>query len=650
MKTTFSLRGFFAACLVFACSLTATATVYLNENFDGYTVGNLSGQGSWSVVTGTTDPIQATADNLSLAGYADAVTGGKAAYVKRNTSVTTGEDLRKDFSTSTAGKSFYVSFLVNVTERGKEAAFFTLIDNKLNSVSKAINPRLYVIASPIEDNANQFHFSIGKSNESGGNVVSTETAFNLNTTYLVVLKYQVVEGTLNDILDLFVLSTASNQEPKNSAATATGGTDVSSEGCAGVQLRQHANHDGSKHSATAIVDAIRVADTWAELFPDAGDITPPTPTPVIKVSDTDDLFSASYIFAPDKYTEPFTISATDLTGDITLSSSNPAFAVPATISKEAAMAEGGAEVSITLTTTAAGAYATSIQLASEGAETKTITVSCYASPTVDNIAAWKAYNALDAENNILARLKQAVTITQIYKRNDLIQWVVQDASGALFVSDDEYALLIPDTYTIGDQIPSLVLLAYDGVLYMGAAPAAATGNAPLVPTVVTLEEWDADKAKYCGMLIRVNGVELAPKAGEETFEYPKQYAFHQGTLEGFTSLFADSELIGTSLPTSTIDIIGIARNKNTLLLSPRMPADIFPSSTTALPTTSSNQLWVANGALHLESANAMQVEVLNVAGQTIVSETFSAGVHTITLDNGMYIVKTNNTTQKIIIR
>lgn len=57
-----------------------------------------------------------------------------------------------------------------------------------------------------------------------------------------------------------------------------------------------------------------------------------------------------------------------------------------------------------------------------------------------------------------------------------------------------------------------------------------------------------------------------------------------------------------------------------------------------------------DGAIAVTVADASRVEVYNVAGQQLANETVEAGSHNLPFAAGLYIVKVNNTTVKVIVK
>ncbi|MBR5170633.1 MAG: C10 family peptidase [Muribaculaceae bacterium] len=112
--------------------------------------------------------------------------------------------------------------------------------------------------------------------------------------------------------------------------------------------------------------------------PPSGQVT----TPELTVNPTSLSFTGSQV--GQTYTKTFTVTGTDLTGNVTISSSNSVYTVsPATLT--AAQAQAGATVTVTYKPTTAGTQTANITVASSGAESKTVTVSGTATtvPTIN---------------------------------------------------------------------------------------------------------------------------------------------------------------------------------------------------------------------------------------------------------------------------
>ena len=97
-----------------------------------------------------------------------------------------------------------------------------------------------------------------------------------------------------------------------------------------------------------------------------------TTTPVLTVNPTSLNFTDCT--TGETYTKTFTVSGTDLRGDVTISSSNTSFTVsPSTLT--AAQAQAGATITVTYKPTYSGTQNGTITVASSGAESQTVSVS-----------------------------------------------------------------------------------------------------------------------------------------------------------------------------------------------------------------------------------------------------------------------------------
>ena len=101
-------------------------------------------------------------------------------------------------------------------------------------------------------------------------------------------------------------------------------------------------------------------------------------TPVLTVNPTSLTFTGAQ--TGETYTQTFTVTGTDLRGDVTVSSNSGTFAVsPTTIT--AAQAAAGATVTVTYNPTSSGTQTGTITVSSSAAESKTVSVSGTATTT-----------------------------------------------------------------------------------------------------------------------------------------------------------------------------------------------------------------------------------------------------------------------------
>jgi len=279
----------------------AAPTMFWEENF-AYTVGTTVASNGWTAHNGagTASPL-VDAQNLAYAGYIPSL-GGSA----RTTGVT-GEDISRGFTQQTSG-DIYVAWLMDMTSlpNTTQDYNFHLGDAAVLTGGTNFRGRLYV-----QRNAeNLIRFGVSKGSTSTTIIQFTDYMYAYNTTYLMVMKYKVVEGPANDEVYLWVNPVIGPTEPAHTLYIGTTDTTSDPSNLAVVAIRQSAN------TPAAYYDGIRVTNDWAMLW--SGE-TPPTP--VISVTGTPDyLYSiagsptdpgevASYQLAGDNLVGPITVNA-----------------------------------------------------------------------------------------------------------------------------------------------------------------------------------------------------------------------------------------------------------------------------------------------------------------------------------------------------
>lgn len=644
MKKRF-LPHIFLSCMASVFAFTANATIYFDDNFDAYNDGALYNQGGWvKYGTNSDNPIQLTATNLTYDGYQSEAMG-KAVQLQKFTDKDS-EDLQKALTTpfnpvNLDSKTFYMSFLVNVQEAGA-APFISLCDANTTFADGSTGiQKMYVFAK--ESSEGKVKFAVSKNSETA-NLSETSTEFDLNTTCLVVLKYTANPADIDDDqIDMYVNPVITSEAANSSLCTATEGSDINvTKGLASVQLRQR--RTWSIQSSAVIVDAIRIADTWNELF---GLEEPPvTDQPTLYVDETEINFG--YPFVGDELSQTINIKAEHLTGDITIGGlSGDVVASVTTISKEDAMTEAGVDVTLTLTTTQVGEFTQNLTISSEDAATLTIPVTWFANPSVANIE--DLLDAYGGENDYNTyRVESEVVVTHVYSMNGLLTMTVQDETGAMFIQD-AYEM-VTETYIVGDRLEKIsgMLTNSWGVYYFNPTiMGTATRNEPVEPQLVTLAELQANPLDYMARLVRVNDIAFASTGAFST----QQVEITQNGTTGKVGLFVDSEIIGETIPAKA-DIIGISRNATGQLITPRFKTDIIAKNapTSIDPLKVADNVWTDNGTLYLNLQEDAIVHIYNVQGKQVYGGNMAAGLNNLSLEQGIYLIKMNEITTKILIK
>ena len=249
------LKSYGAAAENIAVSGTETSsTLKMVENFD-YTIGGLTANsgGVWTENSGGgTNNIPVVAGGLTFTGYPSSGAGNQITFA------TTGQDAFRTFTTpSVTSGNLYVSFLINVqTAQAAGDYFFGFLPD--NSTSN------YTARTFIKSSGTGFVLGLSK-----GSVGANETAvygtteYSFNTTYLVVVKYSFVGGTVNDVANIFVVDGAIPvSEPGVQSVGPTVSNNADQTNLGRVAIRQ----GGAANTPTLKMSGIRVAQAWDDLF------------------------------------------------------------------------------------------------------------------------------------------------------------------------------------------------------------------------------------------------------------------------------------------------------------------------------------------------------------------------------------------------
>jgi hypothetical protein len=144
------------------------------------------------------------------------------------------------------------------------------------------------------------------------------------------------------------------------------------------------------------------------------------------------------------------------------------------------------------------------------------------------------------------------------------QKYIQDASGAILIDDDPG--VITTSYNRGDGITGMTgtLSEYGNMLQFvpvaDPGPATSSGNT-ITPAVLTVNEMINNFENYEAQLVRLRAVSF--EDGGDTFENGQVYPLYDATATGdFRTTFYDVDYIGTTIPTTPKDIVGILNSRS----------------------------------------------------------------------------------------
>lgn len=232
---------------------TAKAQVLLTEDFD-YTAGDQLTSHGWSQQGATpTNPILVHTSGLTYPGYIGAGVGNAARVIN------TGQDVYNNFATVDTNTSSAVYFAAVVYfEDVKNVLIGDYFIHFANGTETSdFRGRVFA-----RKNANDsISFGISKSGSAASAINFTPYDYPLGDTFLIVVKYEIVTGG-KDLVSLWINPTISTTEPSPNAMAADNLTGNDASAISSIQLRQ----GNATNGPTEIIDGIRVARTWTNLF------------------------------------------------------------------------------------------------------------------------------------------------------------------------------------------------------------------------------------------------------------------------------------------------------------------------------------------------------------------------------------------------
>ena len=191
---------------------TGNAQVLLYEGFN-YAVGDSLPMHGWTGINNG-DKVFVTSGSLSYTGFAPSV-GNKISFDGA------GRDFQKTFTSQAAG-IVYMSFIFQVTDASllDTVTYFTGV----GASSLTFGSTVWIRKSGIG-------FNIGFNARSTVAYNSWDnTVYDFNTPILIVVSYQIVSGTTNDIANMWINPNASSfgatTEPTPTITITNGGTDL----------------------------------------------------------------------------------------------------------------------------------------------------------------------------------------------------------------------------------------------------------------------------------------------------------------------------------------------------------------------------------------------------------------------------------------
>lgn len=567
------VKGLAASALLLSAAATpfaANAERLLTENFE-YNLGNLYGQGNWlQYGTQTENPIQVVADQLTYPGYQDQA---KGASVKMVAVGLQDQDLKKAFADEamTSGAIYYSALMSFSTVPTADVYFFSLTGpTKTNGwadqkAGNGDNARLFICPGDTEGKV-----KLGMSKNASSPTYKTAD-IDLNTTYLVVLKYEIVEGITNDPFSMWLNPVISDTEPEADNVI-TDKADYAATGIQGVYLRQGST--GTKLSSEMLIGSVRVATTWADLF-DAGQGEVEQKASITASK----LDIPELCYQHQKQEAVITVKAKEITEDITVGglTSGEVSVSASTIPAAEACSEEGYKLTVTVNPTSGNSVNDAIILTS-GETTLTIPVSMGVLAVKDE-ARLAALNLIGEDYETAFRYTGSMArVTYVDKANKI--FYLQDMTGAVKF-DYSYFGYEECPYKEGDKVKNIYCALAEKAqnintfIYMyGERTAEGSFQTPVE---ATLGEIKASPEDYINKLVKIEDVSFEGVAEGATFTTASvkiSSPYMSGSAEGSLRPFSGTDVIGTPVPAHASSVVGISTSLGAAVITVRSLADI----------------------------------------------------------------------------
>ncbi len=238
------LKPLMGLLLLMMFSSLSSGQLLLTDNFTGLTAGNLAGQSSWTKTGSGPDATIASVSPLTLSAY----NGGGAEYVQMPTATSTTSNVRKGFTATAAGtNTIYYSFLLNLSAATAGGDYFLSLADP--SAGTSYFARVFAKTSGAG-----YNVGIAKSSATG---TYGTTVYNLNQTYLVVVRFTFVTGATNDAAYIW-MNPSMAFEPTTVSAEAQIATGAD-PGLTGSQFGNIVWHNRSTSNPVGKFDGLRVA-------------------------------------------------------------------------------------------------------------------------------------------------------------------------------------------------------------------------------------------------------------------------------------------------------------------------------------------------------------------------------------------------------
>ena len=241
-------------------------SILMEENFN-YSPGDLvaGSGGTWVHFSGSGFNIQVSSGSLSYSGYLSSGLFNKMDIVYPSGSA---EDAYREFTAQSSGTT-YAAFLLSLPNTDGLADNTSTTGDYFVAYLPSTSTSFYDSRISIRQGTTAGTFQIGlRASSSNADAAWYGPDLSAGTTYLIVMSYELVTGTANDIASVWIDPPTDGTQPSPNI-TQTVASDLS-------DVARFAVRQGGT-TPNASIDGIRVAPDWVDIFPASG-------TPLIGVT------------------------------------------------------------------------------------------------------------------------------------------------------------------------------------------------------------------------------------------------------------------------------------------------------------------------------------------------------------------------------
>jgi len=250
MKTIY--KSIFTFAILLSFNIVSISQTLFIDDFNYPVRDSLEGIGGW-YQSGVNSPynVRIISPGLSYTGYVGSGIGNTVFMGNQPN----GDIVLNNFATQTTG-NLYMVFMFRAASMTATATQGYNIGFDQSGGATNLNTRLYVRRV----SADTYNFGVNKM----AGVSFSNTVYNTNTTYLVVLKYAFISGVDNDSSKMYIFTSGVPvSEPSSPDAFVVSGTDMVDQG--EVFLSNSYAQSGLDNSSVRI-DGIRIGRTWQSVI------------------------------------------------------------------------------------------------------------------------------------------------------------------------------------------------------------------------------------------------------------------------------------------------------------------------------------------------------------------------------------------------